>query len=208
MRQPDNWGWKARIGMFIVGVEAVPEAEWWAMMPPGVSVHAARISASTPWAKWSADGQTVEFKDDLALGTAQFAAMHLSAVVIGHSSSSIAGGKGWDAAVVERLSQSGPAGRAATTNGLDCQAALRASKMKSRFSSSPHGSTRGHTPRAPTISPITCLSHQAICGSTRAEIGGTCRPAISMRKAWASTRTWSPSTGKSAAPAHPRPTAS
>ena len=69
MRQPDNWGWKARIGMFIVGVETVPEAEWWAMMPPGVSVHAARISASTPWAKWSADGQTVEFKDDLALGT-------------------------------------------------------------------------------------------------------------------------------------------
>ena len=120
MRPPDNWGWKARIGMFIVGVETVPEAEWWAMMPPGVSVHAARISASTPWAKWSADGQTVEFKDDLALGTAQFAAMHLSAVVIGHSSSSIAGGKGWDAAVVEQLSQSGPAGRAATTNGLDC----------------------------------------------------------------------------------------
>ena len=48
MRQPDNWGWKARIGMFIVGVETVPEAEWWAMMPPGVSVHAARISASPP----------------------------------------------------------------------------------------------------------------------------------------------------------------
>ena len=133
MRQPDNWGWKARIGMFIVGVETVPEAEWWAMMPPGVSVHAARISASTPWAKWSADGQTVEFKDDLALGTAQFAAMHLSAVVIGHSSSSIAGGKGWDAAVVERLSQSGPAGRAATTNGLNCQAALRASEVKKPF---------------------------------------------------------------------------
>ena len=25
--------WKARIGMFIVSSEPVPEAEWWAMMP-------------------------------------------------------------------------------------------------------------------------------------------------------------------------------
>ena len=53
--QKDNWGWRARIGMFIVGNEAVPEAEWWAMAPPGVSVHAARITASAPWARWSAD---------------------------------------------------------------------------------------------------------------------------------------------------------
>ena len=56
MKQPDNWGWKARIGMFIVSVEAVPEAEWWAMLPPGVSLHIARVTASTPWAKWSSNG--------------------------------------------------------------------------------------------------------------------------------------------------------
>ena len=43
----DNWGWRARIGLFIVGNEAVPEAEWWAMAPPGVSVHAARVTAPT-----------------------------------------------------------------------------------------------------------------------------------------------------------------
>ena len=46
----DNWGWRARIGLFIVGNEAVPEAEWWAMAPPGVSVHAARVTARAPWA--------------------------------------------------------------------------------------------------------------------------------------------------------------
>ena len=41
-RGRDNWGWQARIGMFIVGNEAVPEAEMWAMAyfmsqstPPG-----------------------------------------------------------------------------------------------------------------------------------------------------------------------------
>ena len=50
--QRDNWGWRARIGMFIVASEAVPEAEWWAMTPAGVSVHAARVEARAPWATW------------------------------------------------------------------------------------------------------------------------------------------------------------
>src|SRR5918994_1336329 len=48
----DNWGWRARIGLFIVGNEAVPEAEWWAMAPPGVSVHAGRVTARAPWLRW------------------------------------------------------------------------------------------------------------------------------------------------------------
>lgn len=133
MKQPDNWGWKARIGMFIVSVEAVPEAEWWAMLPPGVSLHIARVTASTPWAKWSSNGNEVQFQDDLARGATQFAAMHLSAVLIGHTSSSIIGGKGWDTAVVKRLSKLGPDGRVATTNGLDCQAALRICDVKRPF---------------------------------------------------------------------------
>ena len=89
--QNDNWGAHARVGMFIVGSEAVPEAEWWAMLPPGVSVHAARITAKTPWASWRADRNGVELSDDLARGAAQFASMRLSAVVIGHSSSSFVG---------------------------------------------------------------------------------------------------------------------
>ena len=94
MPQPDNWGWRARIGMFIVGVEAVPEAEWWAMLPDGVSVHAARVTAQTPWARWHDERSGVELSDDLTRGAEQFATMRLSAVVIGHSSSSIVGGTG------------------------------------------------------------------------------------------------------------------
>src|ERR1700690_2108709 len=56
MTQRDNWGWQARIGMFIVGGEVVPEAEWWAMVPPNVSVHAARVTAREPWARWRDSG--------------------------------------------------------------------------------------------------------------------------------------------------------
>jgi maleate isomerase len=133
MTRNDNWGWKARIGMFIVGNEAVPEAEWWAMTPPGVSVHAARVTARAPWARWRADRSGVDLEDDLARGARQFAAMRLSAVVIGHSSSSILGGQGWDEAVVESLAATLGPDVTVTTNGLDGFAALHASAARRPF---------------------------------------------------------------------------
>jgi len=133
MLQNDNWGSRARIGMFIVGSEAVPEAEWWAMLPAGVSVHAARVSASAPWARWQENRSDVDPAEDLIRGSRQFAAMRLSAVVIGHSSSSFVGGKGWDAAVVKNLSATLGPDKAVTTNGLDTVAALRASGVQRPF---------------------------------------------------------------------------
>ena len=87
----DNWGWQARIGLFIVASEAVPEAEWWAMAPPHVSIHAARVAASAPWATLE-DGQ-VRLSDDLARGAAHFRSMRLDAVVLAHTTSSVLGGK-------------------------------------------------------------------------------------------------------------------
>lgn len=133
MLQRDHWGWRARIGMFIVGNEAVPEAEWWAMLPSGVSVHAARVTARAPWATWSEDRTAVELQDDIVRGANQFAAMRLSAVVIGHSSSSIVGGEGWDNAIIARLSEILSSEVFVTTNGSDCLAALEACQMKRPF---------------------------------------------------------------------------
>ncbi|MBT3534644.1 MAG: hypothetical protein HN478_12250 [Rhodospirillaceae bacterium] len=129
----DNWGDQARIGMFIVGSEAVPEAEWWAMLPPHVSVHAARVTASAPWAPWREGRTGVDLADDLVRGCQQFATMRLSAVVIGHSSSSFVGGKGWDEAVVENLASILGPDANITTNGLDTLAALRASNVRRPF---------------------------------------------------------------------------
>lgn len=129
----DNWGWQARIGIFIVASEPIPEAEWWAMTPAGVSVHAARVTAPTPWARWDAARTTVTLEPDLERGARQFAAMRLNAITIAHSSSSIAGGAGWDQAVSKRLAEILPAGTAVTTNGRDCQAALRAGNVARPF---------------------------------------------------------------------------
>jgi maleate isomerase len=111
--------------MFIVGSEAVPEAEWYAMAPPHVSVHAARVTARAPWAKWNTERSDITLEPDVTRGAQQFASMRLTAAVIGHSSSSFAGGKGWDEAVVTNLSNILAADTQATTNGLDCMAALR-----------------------------------------------------------------------------------
>lgn len=131
--QNDNWGARARIGMFIVGNEAVPEAEWWAMCPPNVSVHAARVTARAPWARWREDRAGVELEADLERGARQFGTMRLSAITLGHTSSSVLGGKGWDEAVVSALSGTIGTEAVVTTNGLDSIAALRASGIRRPF---------------------------------------------------------------------------
>lgn len=130
----DNWGFRARIGIFIVGSEAVPEAEWQAMAPAGVSIHAARVTANAPWANWRPGRSAgVELADDLARGCRQFAAMRLSAVVVGHTSSSVLGGEGWDAAAIAELRTILGDAVPVTTNGLDTVAALTAVGAKRPF---------------------------------------------------------------------------
>lgn len=129
----DNWGEVARIGIFIVGAEAVPEAEWWAMAPPGVSIHAARVSAPAPWAQRTTGDTDIMLAPDLARGVEQLAALAPSAVVLAHSSSSIAGGAGWDDDVVEKLSNCMPSTTKVTTNGVDCVLALTASSVTAPF---------------------------------------------------------------------------
>ncbi|MBT3704126.1 MAG: hypothetical protein HOE62_20015 [Alphaproteobacteria bacterium] len=129
----DNWGHRARIGMFIVGSEAVPEAEWWAMMPADISVHTARVTARAPWANWDSEHHDLELSEDLSRGLKQFASMKLDAIVIGHSSSSFIGGRGWDEAIIEQLSAGLDDTVAVTTNGLDIFAAINEMKLQRPF---------------------------------------------------------------------------
>ncbi|WP_439575686.1 maleate cis-trans isomerase family protein [Phreatobacter sp.] len=124
MTPADNWGHAARIGIFVVAREVVPEAEWWAMRPAGVSVHAARVAVGAPWAPWRADRQGVDLPDDLARGLAAFRDIQASVAVLAHSSSSFVGGAGWDEAVVAAMATHLAPGTVATTNGLDLRLAM------------------------------------------------------------------------------------
>ena len=103
------------------------------MALPGASVHAARVTAKSPWATWRANKTEVDLADDMVRGCKQFAAMRLSAVVLAHTTSSVVGGKGWDAATVASMSAAPAPGVIATTNGLDTLAALKASGLKRPF---------------------------------------------------------------------------
>ncbi|KAF0128115.1 MAG: maleate isomerase [Xanthobacteraceae bacterium] len=122
--QPDNWGSRARIGIFIVSREVVPEAEWWAMCPPGVSIHAARVAAPAPWANWRADRSGVELAPDMLRGCEAFRAIGPTVAVLAHSSSSFVGGPGWDDAVIAAMAGKLSPDTTATTNGLDTRLAL------------------------------------------------------------------------------------
>lgn len=133
MLRDDNWGARARLGIFIVGNEAVPEAEWWAMAPPGVSVHAARVTARAPWAVWNAGRTAVTLADDLRRGADQLGAMRLSAMSVAHTSSSVVGGAGWDDATITAMRAIVGAGVHVTTNGRDTLAALAASGVRRPF---------------------------------------------------------------------------
>ncbi|MDP3545458.1 MAG: hypothetical protein Q8S29_04695 [Phreatobacter sp.] len=122
--QPDNWGSLARIGLFIVSREVVPEAEWWAMCPPGVSIHAARVAAPAPWALWRDDRNGVELAPDMVRGCEAFNAIAPDVVVLAHSSSSFVGGPDWDEAVIGAMADQLAPETTATTNGLDTRLAL------------------------------------------------------------------------------------
>ncbi len=122
--QPDNWGEAARIGIFIVAREVVPEAEWWAMRPAGVSIHAARIAAAAPWAPWRADRSGVDLAPDLARGCDALRDIGPAVAVLAHSSSSFVGGPAWDEAAVAAMAARLGEATVATTNGLDMRLAL------------------------------------------------------------------------------------
>ena len=208
MKSRDNWGWQGRIGMFIVSSEAVPEAEWWAMMPEGCSVHAARVASSTPWATWRADGSDVDLAADLARGAEQFASMQLSAVVLGHSSSGFVGGTGWDAATVQALSEILGPDIAVTTNGLDSFAALKASGIERPFLVlPPPGSMRPRWTRASAIFETTASRCPAICNTIRGRAGAMCRRGTCIGGAWVSRRRSSRCIARSEPPARTRPMA-
>ena len=136
VRRNDNWGAAAHRHIHC-RQQAVPEAEWWAMAPPD-DRSCRPCNGTCPWARWRDGRDGVDLDEDLARGIRQFAVMRRSALVVGHTSSSILGGKGWDTAAVAALQEAigtGALGGDAivTTNGLDTLSALRASGVRRPF---------------------------------------------------------------------------
>lgn len=102
----DSADWHGRIGLLTPHFDLVPELEFCAMAPKGVSVHAGRIQfgvsagATVVGAEAARAIAEPPYVDD---ATVQLAAAPIDVVVYGFTSSSYLSGAGADAALKERL---------------------------------------------------------------------------------------------------------
>lgn len=124
----DSWGWSARIGILVIHKDAVPEAEMWAMAPPGVTLHAARFESPRQRGHdYGADAaRTVAESPDVARGLEFFAQLDLDVVCLCFGSGSFFGGPGFDSAFAATASAMA-GGTPVTTAAMAMLDALRAS---------------------------------------------------------------------------------
>lgn len=110
MWRPDGAGWRARIGVLTPHLDPVPESEFQAMAPEGVSIHAARV----PLGMVGPDGEIIpQVGPDVARAFAEpphvdnavtlLAAASLRAIVYAFTSSSYILGADADATLKARL---------------------------------------------------------------------------------------------------------
>jgi maleate isomerase len=108
MRNTDATDWRGRIGLLTPHFDLVPELEFCAMAPEGVSIHAGRVlfgvSAGATVVGADAARAMAEppYVDDAA---EQLAAAPIDVVVFGFTSSSYLSGADADAALKERLEE-------------------------------------------------------------------------------------------------------
>lgn len=106
MRNTDSGDWRGRIGLLTPHFDLVPELEFCAMAPEGVSIHAGRVrfgvSAGATVVGADAARAIAEppYVDD---ATEQLAAAPIDVIVFGFTSSSYLSGADADAALKERL---------------------------------------------------------------------------------------------------------
>jgi len=124
------WGWGARIGILVIHKDAVPEAELWAMAPPGVTLHAARFeSPRRRGHDFGADAaRAVAESPDVARGLEFFGELELDVVCLCFGSASFLGGPGFDAAFAAEASKLA-GGTPVTTAAAAMLDALRATEV-------------------------------------------------------------------------------
>lgn len=97
--ESDSWGWRARFGILVIDKDPVAETDFWAMAPPGVTVHTARFeSPRRPGTDYYGvdPGQVVAESPDVARGLDFLGSMRLDAICVCFTTSSFFGGFGFD----------------------------------------------------------------------------------------------------------------
>ncbi len=100
MLQPDGWGWRARIGVLVRYRDAVPESEFGAMAPEGVSIHGGRVLGKLVGPDNARAFADPPFVDDAAEA---LAAVPMHVIAYAFTGSSYLLGADADAALKQRL---------------------------------------------------------------------------------------------------------
>jgi maleate cis-trans isomerase len=101
-------GWRARIGILVIDKDTVPEVEFGAMAPDGVTVHAARFASPRQHGSGSygADpARTVVESPDLARGLDHLGRIGLDAITLCFVTGSFFGGAAFDDAFAAAASE-------------------------------------------------------------------------------------------------------
>jgi maleate isomerase len=96
--QPDGAGTLGRIGVLTPDFDPVPESEMWAMVPPGVSIHAARVP-------WTGEARAFAEPPHVDRAVEQLAGLAPRVILYAFTSSSYALGTQADDALRVRLEQ-------------------------------------------------------------------------------------------------------
>ena len=133
--QTDSWGWRARFGILVIDKDPVAESEFWAMAPPGVTIHTARFES--PRRPGSDDygvdpARRVADSPDIARGLDFLGQMRLDAICVCFTTSSFFGGHRFDQTFVAEASRKAH-GMQVTTAALAMTTAMRASGIARPF---------------------------------------------------------------------------
>src|ERR1700687_4766177 len=96
----EYFGWGGQVGLSHMAPATVMEPEFYAMAPDGVSIHTDRIVLPKPTL---AGLEQMMGGDEILECTSLLASAPLDVIVFGGTSATFLHGRGWDAAVMERM---------------------------------------------------------------------------------------------------------
>lgn len=128
-------GWRARLGILVIDKDTVPEVEFQAMAPAGVTVHTARFASPRQSGSGSYGddpARTVVESPDIATGLDYLGRIGLDAITLCFVTGSFFGGLAFDDAFAEQASEKAHGCRVSTAAGA-VRAALAATGVRRPF---------------------------------------------------------------------------
>jgi maleate isomerase len=184
----NNAGWRGRLGILVIDMDAIAEVEFWTISPPGMTVHAARFEA--PRLDWNDSGRhdlarEVAESADLARSLEFLGRIGLDAICLCYTTASFYGGRRFDtefSQLATKIAHAVPA----FTSALAMKSAMNALGICKPFIVAPAWFTQDMTSAAERYF---SADAQATAGAMRFDLGPGWRE-LDAAQAWAAGAQW------------------